>query len=105
MLTSWRTWRISLDSRHGSLTPGASQCGPAFAALTAATIGGYTWYTFALTSWRTKIRREMNRFDNEASARSVDSLVNYETVKYFGNERHELNRRVGHAGQRDAYLL
>ena len=47
----------------------------------------------------------MNRFDNEASARSVDSLVNYETVKYFGNERHELNRRVGHAGQRDAYLL
>lgn len=42
--------------------------------------------------WRTRFRREMNRADSEASSRAVDSLINYETVKYFANEAHEQRR-------------
>lgn len=70
----------------------AYKCGPAFAGLTAATITLYTLVTFAITSWRTKFRQQMNKADNEASTRSIDSLINYETVKYFGNEGHEQRR-------------
>lgn len=42
--------------------------------------------------WRTQFRREMNKAENQASAKAVDSLINYETVKYFGNEEHEQKR-------------
>lgn len=42
--------------------------------------------------WRTRFRREMNRAESQASSRAVDSLINYETVKYFGNEAHEQRR-------------
>lgn len=42
--------------------------------------------------WRTKFRQQMNKADNDASTRSIDSLINYETVKYFGNEHHEQRR-------------
>ena len=42
--------------------------------------------------WRTKFRQQMNKADNDASTRSIDSLINYETVKYFGNEQHEQRR-------------
>ena len=42
--------------------------------------------------WRTKFRQQMNKADNDASSRSIDSLINYETVKYFGNEDHEQRR-------------
>lgn len=42
--------------------------------------------------WRTKFRQQMNKADNDASTRSIDSLINYETVKYFGNEDHEQRR-------------
>lgn len=70
----------------------AYKCGPAFAGLTAATITLYTLVTFGITSWRTKFRQQMNKADNDASTRSIDSLINYETVKYFGNEDHEQRR-------------
>lgn len=56
------------------------------------TIGAYTAYTVGVTQWRTKFRRDMNRLENEASGKVVDSLLNYETVKYFNNENHESNR-------------
>ena len=46
----------------------------------------------ALMQWRTKFRQQMNKADNDASTRSIDSLINYETVKYFGNEDHEQRR-------------
>lgn len=46
----------------------------------------------ACSQWRTRFRREMNRADSEASSRAVDSLINYETVKYFANEAHEQRR-------------
>jgi ATP-binding cassette subfamily B protein len=52
----------------------------------------YIIYTFAVTEWRIKFRREMNRTDSVASTRAIDSLLNFETVKYFGNEEHEAGR-------------
>ena len=63
-----------------------------YAAVTFATIGGYVWFTFALTELRIKFRRRMNEADQEANTKAIDSLLNYETVKYFGNEVHEARR-------------
>jgi ATP-binding cassette subfamily B protein len=63
-----------------------------YAAVTFFTIGGYIWFTFALTEWRIKHRRQMNEADQEANTKAIDSLLNYETVKYFGNEEHEARR-------------
>ncbi len=63
-----------------------------YAAVTFVTIGGYVWFTFALTEWRIKHRRRMNEADQEANTKAIDSLLNYETVKYFGNEEHEARR-------------
>ena len=56
------------------------------------TIGAYTAFTVGITQWRTQFRRDMNRLENEASGKVVDSLLNYETVKYFNNEDHESQR-------------
>lgn len=65
------------------------KCGTSFAVLTAATVAAYTAFTVSVTSWRTQFRKTMNKMDSEGNTRSIDSLVNYETVKYFGNEQHE----------------
>src|SRR5690606_21963729 len=66
-----------------------------YAVVTAATILGYLAFTFAITEWRTKYRRQMNDLDSEAGSIAIDSLLNFETVKYFGNEAHEVNRYDG----------
>lgn len=58
-------------------------------AATALTVVAYVWVTRAITEWRTKLRREMNDLDGKALYRAVDSLLNYETVKYFGAEHRE----------------
>ncbi len=63
-----------------------------FALATLATILGYIAFTFAVTDWRIKFRREMNERDSEANTRAIDSLLNFETVKYFANEAHEAER-------------
>jgi ATP-binding cassette subfamily B protein len=63
-----------------------------FAAATFATVALYVAYTLAITNWRTRFRQLMNDVDTEANAKAVDSLLNYETVKYFGNEDHEAAR-------------
>ena len=63
-----------------------------FSAITLVTIVAYVWYTFAATERRIRYRREMNQADTEANTKAVDSLLNYETVKYFGNEEHEARR-------------
>jgi ATP-binding cassette subfamily B protein len=63
-----------------------------FPLVTLITIGGYIWFTFSVTEWRTKFRRQMNDRDTEANVKAVDSLLNFETVKYFGNEGHEAAR-------------
>jgi ATP-binding cassette, subfamily B, heavy metal transporter len=55
-------------------------------------IGGYIWFSMAASEWRIGIRREMNDSDTEANTKAVDSLLNYETVKYFGNEGLESRR-------------
>ena len=60
-----------------------------FAALTFVAVGLYIGFTVAFTNWRVKFRRRMNESDSEAQSKAVDSLLNYETVKYFGNEAHE----------------
>ncbi len=52
----------------------------------------YTWFTFAITRWRVAFRRDMNQSDTDANTKAVDSLLNFETVKYFGNEKHETIR-------------
>jgi ATP-binding cassette, subfamily B, heavy metal transporter len=56
------------------------------------TIGLYVWFTFKVTEWRVKIRKEMNDQDTDANQKAVDSLLNFETVKYFGAERWEADR-------------
>jgi len=63
-----------------------------FAAVTFVTIAGYIAFTMIVTEWRLKYRRTMNRTDNEANTKAIDSLLNYETVKYFGNEPYEARR-------------
>ncbi len=63
-----------------------------FAAVTFATIVIYAAWTMIVTDWRLKFRRQMNEMEGEASNKAVDSLLNYETVKYFGNEAHEAKR-------------
>ncbi|GBF89753.1 metal ABC transporter permease [Raphidocelis subcapitata] len=68
------------------------KCGPALAGLTFGTLAAYSAFTFSVTQWRTEFRRELNRAEAEANSRALDSLLNYETVKYFGNEAHELAR-------------
>jgi ATP-binding cassette, subfamily B, heavy metal transporter len=63
-----------------------------FAAVTLGTIVTYIAFTFIVTDWRLRFRREMNERNSEANTKSVDSLLNYETVKYFANEEHEAQR-------------
>eukprot|EP01117_Protostelium_nocturnum_P019566 TRINITY_DN8518_c0_g1_i1.p1 TRINITY_DN8518_c0_g1~~TRINITY_DN8518_c0_g1_i1.p1 ORF type:complete len:714 (-),score=133.66 TRINITY_DN8518_c0_g1_i1:15-2156(-) len=66
--------------------------GISYSLITGGTMLAYAAYTLAVTSWRTKFRKEMNNTENEAASRAMDSLLNYETVKYFNNEKHETNR-------------
>jgi ATP-binding cassette subfamily B protein len=63
-----------------------------YASVTFVTIVAYIVYTLMITEWRTKFRRQMNETEEEAHAKAIDSLLNYETVKYFGNEEHEARR-------------
>jgi ATP-binding cassette subfamily B protein len=62
------------------------------ALVTMAMVVGYVWFTFAITRWRIQFRRDMNQSDQDANTKAVDSLLNYETVKYFNNEEHETRR-------------
>jgi ATP-binding cassette subfamily B protein len=63
-----------------------------FALVTFVMVVVYTVYTFTVSEWRIKFRRQLNETDSEASTKAIDSLLNYETVKYFGNEEHEAAR-------------
>jgi len=58
----------------------------------ALTIAAYTWFTFAVTELRVKIRKDMNDHDTDANQKAIDSLLNFETVKYFGAEEREASR-------------
>ena len=65
---------------------------PVFTLVTFGTVAVYVAFTFAITEWRMDYRHDMNRLDSLGNAQAFDSLINYETVKYFGNERLELER-------------
>jgi ATP-binding cassette subfamily B protein len=66
-----------------------------FAAVTLTAVALYLGFTMGFTNWRVKFRRTMNETDSDARTKAIDSLLNYETVKYFGNEAHEANRYDG----------
>ena len=63
-----------------------------FALVTFVTIASYIAFTLLVTEWRIVFRREMNQRDSEANTKAIDSLLNFETVKYFNNEEHEARR-------------
>jgi ATP-binding cassette subfamily B protein len=66
--------------------------GPWYAVVTLTTIGLYSYLTFQITEWRNVFRKKMNQADNNISTKMIDSLLNFETVKYFNNEAYEFNR-------------
>ncbi len=63
-----------------------------YLAIVTVTIGLYMWFTFTVTEWRVKLRRQMNDSDTDANQKAIDSLLNYETVKYFSAEEREAQR-------------
>ncbi|MBU1447615.1 MAG: ABC transporter ATP-binding protein/permease [Gammaproteobacteria bacterium] len=65
---------------------------PMFAIITFVTLAAYIVFTLVVTEWRMVFRRTMNDMDSKANTRAIDSLINYETVKYFGNEKFEVAR-------------
>lgn len=66
--------------------------GVSYLAVTAVTVWFYIWFTIRASDWRIQIRRDMNNSDTEANTKAIDSLLNFETVKYFGNEEMEAKR-------------
>ena len=70
----------------------AYHLGPQYAVVACTTVGAYVIFTINVTSWRVGIRKEMNENENEASRKALDSLLNYENVKLYGNEEHEVAR-------------
>ncbi|SEL57071.1 ATP-binding cassette, subfamily B [Roseivivax marinus] len=65
---------------------------PWYLVVVAVTVALYTWFTFKVTEWRVTLRREMNAQDTDANQKAIDSLLNFETVKYFGAEAREAER-------------
>jgi ABC-type transport system involved in Fe-S cluster assembly fused permease/ATPase subunit len=76
-----------------------------FTLVTFGTVLVYAVFTFAITEWRMDYRRQMNILDSRANTQAFDSLLNYETVKYFGNERMELDRYDGTLTQWEDYAV
>ncbi|PKA66975.1 ABC transporter B family member 25, mitochondrial [Apostasia shenzhenica] len=68
----------------------AYKFGATFAWITSLSVAAYVAFTLVVTQWRTKFRQAMNKADNDASTKAIDSLLNYETVKYFNNEAYEV---------------
>lgn len=66
--------------------------GAKYALITIGTVSAYTFFTIKVSDWRVEIRKRMNRAEAEASGKAIDSLINYETVKLFDNEKHEASR-------------
>ena len=65
---------------------------PSFGLITLCALAFYITFTIVVTNWRTHFRRTANELDSAANSRAVDSLINYETVKYFNNEEFEAQR-------------
>lgn len=73
----------------------AWQFGLSYVTILAVTVYLYTWFTVRASNWRINIRRDMNNSDTDANSKAIDSLLNFETVKYFGNEEMEAQRFDG----------
>jgi ATP-binding cassette subfamily B protein len=69
------------------------------------TISLYVWFTFRVTEWRVQIRKEMNKQDTDANQKAIDSLLNYETVKYFSAEEREARRYDDSMRQYEKYAV
>jgi ATP-binding cassette subfamily B (MDR/TAP) protein 7 len=69
-----------------------SKFGLGYALCSVGCIAGYTAFTFAITQWRTKFRIDMNKAENDSGNKAIDSLINFETVKYFDNTEYEVKR-------------
>ncbi|MDP2029204.1 MAG: ABC transporter ATP-binding protein/permease, partial [Thiobacillus sp.] len=76
-----------------------------FGVLTLVTLAAYIGFTVTITEWRTQFVRKANTLDSEAYGRAIDSLLNYETVKYFGNEKYEATRYDGSLIEWEAMAL
>ena len=63
-----------------------------YALITFCTVSLYAWFTIQVTEWRMAFRRQMNEADEQAATKAVDSLLNFETVKYFNAEENEAKR-------------
>jgi ABC-type transport system involved in Fe-S cluster assembly fused permease/ATPase subunit len=84
----------------------AVKLGSSYAIVAVSTIAAYTIFTVQISNWRTEIRKTMNKEESAASGKAIDSLINYETVKLFCNEKHEANRYdVNLKGFQDASIL
>ena len=83
----------------------AVQCGSAYAAITLSTLGAYVLFTVKVTTWRSGIRKDLNRLEAAAANAAVDGLLNYEAVKAFGNEESELKRYDAALERIDAVAL
>ncbi|KAJ4978846.1 hypothetical protein NE237_009626 [Protea cynaroides] len=70
----------------------AYKFGASFAWITSLSVAAYVIFTLTVTQWRTKFRQAMNKSDNDASSKAIDSLINYETIKYFNNEAYEAEK-------------
>ncbi|KAG8737822.1 Iron-sulfur clusters transporter atm1, mitochondrial [Ceratobasidium sp. 428] len=79
--------------------------GSDFAWVTLLTMAAYTWFTVRTTAWRTRFRREANQADNRAASTAVDSLINYEAVKHFNNEKHEIGKYDKHLASYESSSL
>lgn len=79
--------------------------GSDFALVTLLTMAAYTWFTVRTTAWRTRFRREANQADNRAASTAVDSLINYEAVKHFNNEAHEIGKYDKHLASYESSAL
>jgi ABC-type transport system involved in Fe-S cluster assembly fused permease/ATPase subunit len=76
-----------------------------FAAIVVVSLFGYIAFTFFVTNWRTQFRRQVNELDAKAASRAVDSLLNFETVKYFGNEEFEARRYDATLGESERMAI
>ena len=66
--------------------------GAPFAWVTSLVVAAQVSFTLIVTQWQTKSRQAMNKADNDANTRAIDSLINYETIKYFTNEEFEVKK-------------
>ena len=76
-----------------------------FSVITAVTLALYIAFSITVTDWRTNFRRAVNDLDSEANNKAIDSIINYETVKYFGNEEFEAANYDGSLGRLESAAL